>query len=71
MTIQANLIAKLYSDLSAAMPLSSLPNTISTAVFFIAVDGQTSPNILGDSGIAGTLKTDVENIEEQFPAQSH
>jgi len=69
-TLQSSLVLKLYSDLAAAMPLSSLPNTTSTAGFFISVDGQTSPNIVADSGIAGTLISDVGNIERQFSAHS-
>jgi hypothetical protein len=71
LTLSSNLVVKLYSDLTAALPLSSLPKATGPNAFagslIISVAGQTSPNILGDSGIAGTLVTDVANIYNEFP----
>jgi len=72
MTLPSSLVSKLYSDLAAAIPLSSLPPATVEHAFagslIISVAGQTSPNILFDSGIAGTLEVDVGNIDNEFPA---
>lgn len=74
MTLPSSLISKFYRDLAAAMPLSSLPQaTVGNAFagsLIISEAGQTSPNILGDSGIAGTLGADVANIDKEFPART-
>jgi hypothetical protein len=72
-TLPSSLVLKFFNDLTKAMPLSSLPKATEQNAFagstVISVAGQTSPNILGDSGIAGTLDADVDNIGEQFAAQ--
>jgi hypothetical protein len=73
-TLPSSLVSKFYSDLAAAIPLSSLPAATGGNGFagslIISVAGQTSPNILGDSGIAGTLGVDVANIDSEFPLKS-
>jgi hypothetical protein len=73
-TLPSSLVSKLYSDLAAAIPLQLLPQATGpnalAASLVISVAGQTSPNILGDSGIAGTLDVDVANIYSEFPAKS-
>jgi hypothetical protein len=74
MTLPSSLVSKFYNDLAGAIPLSSLPRATGPNAFagslIISVAGQTSPNILGDSGIAGTLGVDVANIDNEFPARS-
>jgi hypothetical protein len=74
MTLSSSLVSKLYSDLAAALPLASLPpanaETATAGSLVISVAGQTSPNILGDSGIAGALGVDADDIYNEFRAQS-
>jgi hypothetical protein len=71
LTLPRSLAAKLYNDLAAAQPLSSLPQTSAGYAFVgsltISVVGQTTPNIYLESGIGGTLNTDVNNIYKAFP----
>jgi hypothetical protein len=71
MTLPRSLVSKLYRDLVAALPLAALPQPTVQDEFagslVISVAGQTSPNILGASGIAGKLGVDVRNIYLAFP----
>jgi hypothetical protein len=69
-TLARPLVAKLYSDLDAAAPLSSLPQTSleneEAGSLIISVAGQTTPNILGESGNGGTLGADFVAIADAF-----